>query len=326
MASKLIRRALAASVPDGLPSEFRLFRAGVNRTAKGDLIFDADAADRVMAAFDRWGVDLMIDLEHQALDADGSARADAADARGWFRLAVRNGELWAVNVRWTKDGARRLSEKTQRYISPAVLTDDDDRVVEVLNAALVAMPATHHAAPLAASRSTVLAARVPHEHARRFRAHAKALGVRPGMLLRMLAQDIAAGDKDARAEIVSVLGLPEDADLDAVIDAVKALFAEPESDPLAEAPGSPPADAFRRKTTPARLTDRERAECAKRGITPAAFLKAKAAAARRTAAPKAKPSKPAPVTLSAADREHCRRRKIDPAEFLRRKRAAVRTT
>ena len=134
------------------PTEFRIFQAGVNPTSKGDLLFDDKAAASVMEAWKAWGVDLMIDLEHQSLDADASSRADAVDARGWFKLEVRPGpELWAVGVTWTPDGEKRLREKTQRYISPA-LFDDEGRVTEIVNAALVAMPATHKAQALVAAR------------------------------------------------------------------------------------------------------------------------------------------------------------------------------
>ncbi len=138
---------------DGPPTEFRIFRAGVNQTTKGPAVFNADAATAVMSKWKEIGNDLMIDLGHQSLDADDRSREDAGDARGWLKLEVRNGELWATNVTWTPDGARRLTEKTQRYISPAFLHDKNDQVVEMLNVALVAMPATHDAqALIAASR------------------------------------------------------------------------------------------------------------------------------------------------------------------------------
>lgn len=133
------------------PTEFRLFRAGENETTKGTFIFDAEAASAVMAAAaQRDGVDYPIDLEHLSLESTDSRSFDP-DARGWFCLAVRNGELWAVNVRWTPDGQRRLSERTQRYVSPAFTVDDEDRVTEIVNVALVAMPATHGTPALVAA-------------------------------------------------------------------------------------------------------------------------------------------------------------------------------
>src|SRR5690606_10266447 len=91
-----------------------------------------------------------LDLEHRSLDL---RTADATDAMGWFKLAVVNGELWATGVTWTSEGSRRLSNKLQRYISPAFYVDDDNRVTEIINCALVSMPATKHTpALIAASR------------------------------------------------------------------------------------------------------------------------------------------------------------------------------
>jgi phage I-like protein len=137
-----------------LPTEFRVFRAGVNETTEGPLVFDAEAAAAVMAAFRRRGVDIAIDLQHDSISqAARAARNDAADARGWCSLEVRDGELWAVAVRWTPDGERRLREGTQRYISPVAFFDRESyRVTEIFNLALVSQPATHDAQPLVAAR------------------------------------------------------------------------------------------------------------------------------------------------------------------------------
>jgi hypothetical protein len=75
--------------------EFRLFRAGVNETTKGTFLFDKRAAASVMAAYQRQGVDVMIDLEHLSLGGGGAgSRQDASDARGWAKLALRNGGGW----------------------------------------------------------------------------------------------------------------------------------------------------------------------------------------------------------------------------------------
>lgn len=138
--------------PDGLPVAFRLFRAGPNETTKGTFIFDAAAAESVMSAAKAYGNDLAIDLEHASLDPD--APNWDPDARGYFNLELRNGELWAVNVRWSPDGERRLREKTQRYISPAFPRNPEARVTEIVNIALVAQPATYSTPALVAAGHT----------------------------------------------------------------------------------------------------------------------------------------------------------------------------
>lgn len=146
---------LPALEGDALPSEFRIFKAGINESSKGPALFDAEAAKLVMDRYTREGVDCMIDLSHDSFE-QLAVRPDMGDARGWFKLALRDGELWAVDVTWTPDGARRLREKTQRYISPAFdMNEETKRVTGLWNVALVAMPATYAAEPLvAASRQT----------------------------------------------------------------------------------------------------------------------------------------------------------------------------
>jgi phage I-like protein len=145
---------LSTSISDGEPpTEFRLFTKGVNSTENGEFVFDAAAAKSVMAAYEKWGVDLMIDLEHQSLEVEGGAPDPTArDARGWCKLELRDGELWACDVKWTPDGERRLREKTQRYISPAFKSDPKTRrVLKMFNIAITAMPATHDTPALVAA-------------------------------------------------------------------------------------------------------------------------------------------------------------------------------
>jgi len=139
---------------DTLPTEFRLFKAGENASRKGSFLFDDEAAAAVMAAYREHGVDVMIDLEHLAVapeEVTGDARNFDSSARGWCKLELRDGELWAVDVKWTEDGARRLRNKEQRYISPAFSTDDEGRIVELYNIALTALPATDHTPALVAA-------------------------------------------------------------------------------------------------------------------------------------------------------------------------------
>lgn len=150
-----IALALAISADGTPPNEFRLFVAGWNETENGRFLFDEKAAAEVMAAHAKWGVDLAIDLEHQMLNG-ATADPTARDARGWCRLELRpDGSLWAVGVSWTPDGSARLTDKRQRYVSPAFAFDPEtSRVTALINIALVAMPATHDTPALVAASAT----------------------------------------------------------------------------------------------------------------------------------------------------------------------------
>lgn len=132
------------------PTEFRIFAAGLNTTRNGNYLFDAKAATDVMAAYQAHGTDVMVDLEHLSLNEE--SRSYDPDARGWCKLELRGGELWAVGVSWTPDGEMRLREKRQRYISPVFKFSEKTRRVErVLNVAITALPATDHLEPLVAA-------------------------------------------------------------------------------------------------------------------------------------------------------------------------------
>lgn len=133
-----------------------MFTAGEVQTTKGAVLFDARAAETVMAAYAEHGDEVMIDLEHLSLENVGESRNFDPDARGWCRLELRCGELWAVAVRWTPDGELRLRERRQRFISPAFDIDQSRRVTRLVNIALTALPATHGLTPLIAANNRTL--------------------------------------------------------------------------------------------------------------------------------------------------------------------------
>lgn len=147
---EIVACSTALPAGDAPPTEFRIFRAGLNETTKGPFVFDEEAARLTMARFEREGVELIADLEHLSLDRD-SPNFDP-DARAHFRLEVREGELWACAVSWTEDGQDRLAKKKQRYISPVAMREKGtNRVLGVFNVGLVAQPATYAAQPLVAA-------------------------------------------------------------------------------------------------------------------------------------------------------------------------------
>lgn len=228
------------------PTEFRIFKAGINATGKGDILFDDQAAKDVMAAYARDGVDLMIDLEHSSIDQQAFAnREDAGDARGWFKLALRPGpELWATNVTWTPDGARRLAEKTQRYVSPVSYRDSETgRAVYVLNCAICAMPATYGAEPLVAANRRNAQAPIGRLKAKLARAivAATSRGMNPKLVQQAL-EVIQSGDGNAALELLKAFLADEvsEGDPSAAVDPAVAAAASP-ADPMAPGAQSEPA-------------------------------------------------------------------------------------
>lgn len=210
------------------PTEFRVFAAGMNTTTKGAFLFDESAATAVMAAYQAHGNDVMLDLEHLSLENPEQSRNFDPDARGWAKLELRNGELWAVAVTWTPDGEARLREKRQRFISPAFEFDPETRrITSVLNIAITALPATDHTPALVA---------------------ASALG----------AEGESPMTPEQFAAIAEALGLGADANVEDVIATIAAMVkkitdsANGDGDPedKAEAPEGPPAAAANAEAAP----------------------------------------------------------------------------
>lgn len=155
MQFRVLAQAIELGEGDALPTEFRLFKVGVNESTKGPTVWDARAAELVMSKYARRGVPGTIDLNHDSLDpATRRARRDACDALGSYRLELRNGELWMVDIKFNAEGTERLLARKQRFFSPAFLYDPKtDQAVELINVALVADPATYDAQPLIAASS-----------------------------------------------------------------------------------------------------------------------------------------------------------------------------
>lgn len=139
---------------DEPPTEFRIFAAGEIDTKKGKFLFDDAAAKSVLESYEEHGIDLMIDYDHASVAGLSIDPAQSGKAAGWFNLAVRNGELWAVNVRWTPPAADALRRKEWRFMSPAFNADADGRVLTITNVAITNLPATRQLEPLMAASET----------------------------------------------------------------------------------------------------------------------------------------------------------------------------
>lgn len=246
----LVSRSSVA-LSDDARKEFRIFRRGPNPSTKGIDLFDDEAARSVMAAAAAYANDYAIDREHASLDpAALAARADAGAALGYFRLAVRNGELFAVQVRWTDLGKRVLASKEARYLSPAFVRDaETGRVLELVNCSAVAQPATCGATELvAASRlgartSSVIAARMPITVRARVENEAAKIGLTAGQFVRCLALLATSNDEPESTlkNLRVALRLEEDATAEEIRAALDKLLTEVDAD-LPQDPTAASAD------------------------------------------------------------------------------------
>jgi phage I-like protein len=182
------------------PKEFVIFPAGRVQTAKGNFLFDDIASKMVMADYEQAGIRRMVDLEH--LSTDPNAPNYDPDARAYFDLELRNGQLWAINVEWSPDGDNRIRTGKQRYISPAFAFDKvTKRITSLYNVAIVAIPATYDMPALVAASK------------------------RSGQPMAALSFEVKMPDE--MKKICSALGLADDATVEDCLGAIKSALSAP---------------------------------------------------------------------------------------------------
>lgn len=138
------------------PTEIRLFAAGENATTKGAIRFTSRSAKLVEREYVARGVEKFADYEHRSLLPLDRQPEHATDAAAWYRLDVRDGALWATDIRWTPRAAQKVRERELRYFSPAVEIDPKTReVVRFVNFALTNDPATLNLPALVAASEGV---------------------------------------------------------------------------------------------------------------------------------------------------------------------------
>lgn len=111
-------------VPDPAANEIQLFPDGHFRGVDGrpanaaDWVMDAAIAARLIEQIDARTNPLVIDYEHQTLNAEGNGQP--APAAGFFkRLEYRPGRgLFAVGVEWTERAKAYIAAGEYRFISP----------------------------------------------------------------------------------------------------------------------------------------------------------------------------------------------------------------
>ena len=225
MKKKLLTSAMAiaacvAEISSAAPDEIRLMPAGEFRARDGRphevdaWRIDAESAARVIARADGLLGDLVIDYEHQTLNAEINGKE--APAAGWFKKlewrddaqggasaagtgTSRSGGLYAVDVQWTAKAKAMIEAGEYRYVSPVFAYDKKTGVVlAVQMAALTNDPGIDGNSDLAA------------------RAAAK-------------FQTTTEEDTVDREKLIALLGLAKDAGDDQIEQAMTALKAKADS-------------------------------------------------------------------------------------------------
>jgi len=169
---------------------FGEFAARDGRPGPGKVWRMTDRAARtVIARAERRKTPFLVDYEHQTLSSEKNGQP--APAAGWFsKLEWRPGKgLYASDVTWTEKASAHIDAKEYRFISPVFTFSADGAVLELLMAGLTNNPAIDGMDAVAATALTI---------------------AREGEGVEMEA-------------LLKLLGLPEDADIDAVTEAVAAL-------------------------------------------------------------------------------------------------------
>jgi hypothetical protein len=122
------------------PKEAKLFSFGTNETLKGDFVLTRNGAQELMARHQAWGVKVMLDYEHMSHNPNATPEQKKAAGRG--DLELRDDGIYLVNIAWTPAAQEFLRNAEYMYLSPAFKLNDDGEIMELINVALVNMPAT----------------------------------------------------------------------------------------------------------------------------------------------------------------------------------------
>lgn len=256
-----LRVSLPTAARD-LPVEFILFKPGANNEnfnneAQGlpQPVFTARSAARMKADFARQARPYALDLEHRSLDK--SLGPDATNAMAYFDVEVRpDGSAWAVNLKFTPEGERRLRERSQIWTSPVFTFDrDSGEIIEFIGCGLTSNPATFGIAPLvAATRAprkkaqfSIVSAAVPVELKIALGVFAAKRGATLSAALRRIIEsaDVAMLARSTAKDLVrlcDLLGIKPNSTPDEVRDALEDFLAELPADAPAAAPPDVPVD------------------------------------------------------------------------------------
>lgn len=135
------------------PSEFRIFRRGLNASERGSFLLDDEACASIMAEYVRHAKPLILDFNHASTFAEPTP--EQGIAAGQFVPEVRADGLWATAIKWTDRAREYLSRGEYRFYSPYFNSDPKTgRILRLINCALTNLPALNNLEGLVAASTT----------------------------------------------------------------------------------------------------------------------------------------------------------------------------
>lgn len=171
---------------EGVPEEIKILPLGLVHSQKGDFVVDEKSYQMMLKEFKERKLDKVVDYEHQTLQ---DVQAPAA---GWITDLKLTDDAVVAKVEWNPKAAEYLKNKEYRYLSPVVrVRPSDNRAFILHSVALTNTPAID--------------------------------GMFSINKLSESADDYEEESEMDLKQILQLLGLPEDADEDAIKAAIETL-------------------------------------------------------------------------------------------------------
>jgi len=144
----------APEVGEGLKTVL-LAPDGVVESTNGRFIVDAEGAAMMVESFERQGVQLVVDFEHQTLGGAYSAPDGRAPAAGWVtRVFYEVGRGVSALVKWNPKTREAIREGAYGYVSPVLIVRKSDlKAIGLHSVALTNKPAIVGLERIAASQN-----------------------------------------------------------------------------------------------------------------------------------------------------------------------------
>lgn len=139
-------RFIALEREDGkAPTRVQIMRDGnLGWLGFENMELNEKSAQNVIDHFDKAGVDLPIDYHHATVKEE-TGKTDKAPAAGWIKagsLEYIKGDGLYGEVTWNPEAAKEIEAEEYKYLSPVVLSNEEDEIVLLHSMALTNRPRT----------------------------------------------------------------------------------------------------------------------------------------------------------------------------------------